>query len=139
MHGYRERSYDMGSYIKALGKYAVFSGRAPRKEFWGFTIVNYILWGVIVYFYRMFPDGVANNVMTAVAIMYFVLTIIPASALIFRRWHDLGRTGAWYWLNLVPGIGYIVTLCFFLYRGDSFTNQYGRDPYDRSPKRNRKR
>ena len=126
----------MISYIKAMGKYANFSGRSSRREFWGFAITNAVLWAIIIYLFGQFPDGVANNVMVAVAVMYFALTIVPTAAVIFRRWHDLGRTGAWSLLNFVPGIGLLVTLGFFLCRGDSFTNQYGADPY--SSKRRRK-
>ena len=128
----------MGSYIKALGKYATFSGRSPRMEFWGFTIVNSIIWGFMIWLWPQI-HGVGANIIFASAVMYFAVTITPAAALIFRRWHDLGRTGAWFFLNLVPGIGYIVTLCFFLYKGDSFTNKYGRDPYDNRLRRKRRR
>lgn len=127
----------MGSYIKAMGKYATFRGRASRREFWGFTIVNAVIWGIILYFLKMFPTGVSNNIMVAIVVMYFALTVIPSVALIFRRWHDLGRTGAWFWLNLVPGIGYITTLCFFLYKGDEFTNRFGPDPNRKTLKRKR--
>lgn len=125
----------MLSYIKAMGKYADFGGRASRREFWGFLITNSVLWGVIIYFLRRFPDGVENNVMIAVAVMYFALTIVPSVAIVFRRWHDLGRTGAWTLLNLVPGIGSIVTLCFFLSKGDGFNNRYGADPYSKKYRR----
>lgn len=129
---------DMGSYINALGKYATFSGRSPRMEFWGFTIVNAVIWGFLLW---LWPNtrGVATNILVAAAIMYFAVTITPACALIFRRWHDLGRTGAWFFLNFVPVIGYIVTLGFFLYKGDAFTNKYGRDPYDNRPRRKRRK
>ena len=128
----------MGSYIKALGKYAVFNGRSTRVEFWGFTIVNSIIWAIILYFYFQYTRGLAGNVMLAVVIIYFLLTITPAIALIFRRWHDLGRTGAWFMINFIPIAGTITTLCFFLYHGDRFTNKYGRDPYDRKLKRKRR-
>lgn len=128
----------MISYIKALGKYAVFRGRSTRMEFWGFTIVNMLMWLLWVYFFIKFPHGLANTVIWTVGIMYFLLTITPSIALIVRRWHDLGRTGLWTLINLVPIAGYITTLCFFLYRGETSTNKYGRDPYDRKLKRRRK-
>lgn len=129
----------MGSYIKVLGKYATFSGRAPRMEFWGFTIVNSIFWGFIIWLWLQFTQGIGNTVITTIAVMYFAVTVIPGTALIFRRWHDRGRTGAWFFINLVPMIGYIVTLGFFLYKGDEFTNRYGRDPYDTGIRRKRRR
>lgn len=127
----------MGSYIRCLGKYAVTRGRSTRMEFWGFTIVNAICWGIICYFFIKYPRGLANNVMTAIAIMYFLLTVTPAITVMMRRWHDIGRTGAWVLINLIPIAGTITTLGFFLYRGDNFTNKYGRDPYDKRLKRRR--
>lgn len=127
----------MGSYMRCLGKYAVFRGRSTRAEFWGFTIVNAICWGIIIYFFIKYPRGLANSVMTAIAIMYFLIMLTPSIAVMIRRWHDIGRTGAWVLLNLVPIAGTIATLGFFLYRGDNFTNKYGRDPYDKRLKRRR--
>ena len=127
----------MGSYVRCLGKYAVFRGRSTRKEFWGFTIVNAICWFIIGYFFLKYPRGLANSIMTAIAIMYFLITLTPTIAVMMRRWHDIGRTGAWVLINLVPLAGFIATLGFFLYRGDDFTNKYGRDPYDKRLKRRR--
>lgn len=129
----------MLSYINAFERYAVFRGRSTRVQFWSYTLVNLLLWGVIVYCFLKYPRGLANNVVTAIGIMYFVITIVPTLALISRRWHDIGRTGLWTLLNLVPGAGTIATLCFFLYHGDRFTNKYGRDPYDKKLKRRRSR
>ncbi|MCH5211562.1 MAG: DUF805 domain-containing protein [Oscillospiraceae bacterium] len=127
----------MVSYIRCFGKYAVVRGRSTRMEFWGFTIVNAICWFIIGYFFMKYPRGLANNVMTAITVMYFLLTITPSITVTMRRWHDIGRTGAWVLLNLVPLAGMFTTFGFFLYRGDNFTNKYGRDPYDRKLKRRR--
>ena len=127
----------MVSYIRCLGKYAVFKGRSTRMEFWGFTIVNAICWLIIGYLFIKYPRGLANSIMTTVAIIYFLVTVTPSIAVIMRRWHDIGRTGTWILLNLVPVAGWIATLGFFLYRGDNFTNKYGRDPYDKRLKRRR--
>ena len=127
----------MVSYIRCLGKYAVFRGRSTRMEFWGFTIVNVICWLIIGYLFMKYPRGLANSIMTTVAIIYFLLTVTPSIAVIMRRWHDIGRTGKWILLNLIPVAGWIATLGFFLYRGDNFTNKYGRDPYDKRLKRRR--
>ena len=121
----------MISYFTCLAKYAVFRGRAGRKEFWGFFIVNIIILCVILLLHAKYPLGTIHTVLTGIIVGYIVLTICPLLAVMSRRWHDLGRTGAWVWLNLVPVVGTFVSLCFFLGAGNYGTNEYGRDPIRR--------
>lgn len=119
------------SYLKCLSKYAVFKGRAPRREFWGFSIINIIILLIILILHASFQTGTLHTVLTYLVIIYAALTIVPSLAVMSRRWHDLGRTGLWVLLNLVPGIGTLVSLFFFLGRGDRGTNRYGRDPREK--------
>lgn len=125
----------MGAYFRCLGKYAAFGGRATRGEFWGYSIVNTIILAVMFYFYFTANDTLARNLSTAIVIMYGILCICPTLAVTARRWHDIGRTGKWLWLNLVPGIGTIVTLGFMLTKGEPCTNEYGRNPRERKIRR----
>lgn len=128
----------MLSYFRCLGKYAAFRGRAPRREYWGFTIVNAAIILAILILHATYQTGTIHTVLTYAVIIYAALTFIPALAVMSRRWHDLGRTGWWVLLNLVPGIGTVVSLFFFLGRGDRGTNDYGRDPREKKF-RNKKR
>ncbi len=125
----------MGSYFSCLGKYATFSGRSRRREFWGYTIVNAIILGIMTYFYLTAKTDTSQNLSTAVLIIYIIITACPTLAATVRRWHDMGRTGKWLWLNLVPGVGTFVTLCFMLCRGEDVTNEYGRNPRERRIRR----
>ncbi len=127
----------MGSYFSCLGKYATFSGRSRRREFWGYTIVNTIILGIMIYFYLTAKTDTSVNLSTAVLIIYIIITTCPTLAATVRRWHDLGRTGKWLWLNLVPGVGTLVTLCFMLGEGEDATNEYGRNPKERKIRRRR--
>ncbi len=127
----------MGSYFSCLGKYATFSGRSRRREFWGYTIVNSIILGIMTYFYLTAKTDTSQSLSTAVLIIYIVITVCPTLAATVRRWHDLGRTGKWLWLNLVPGVGTLVTLCFMLGPGEESTNEYGRNPKERRIRRRR--
>ena len=72
-----------------------------------------------------------------VLIIYILITICPTLAATVRRWHDLGRTGKWLWLNLVPGVGTVVTLGFMCCKGEDATNEYGRNPRERKIRRRR--
>lgn len=127
----------MGSYFSCLGKYATFSGRSRRREFWGYTIVNCIILAVIIYFYLTAKTDTSQGMSTAILIIYILITTCPTLAVTSRRWHDLGRTGKWLWLNLVPGVGTLVTLCFMLGDSETETNEYGRNPKERKIRRRR--
>lgn len=118
----------MGAYIKCLGRYVKFNGRASRAEFWGYSIVNLIIVCVLVVLQAKNATGTMGTVLVYVIGIYALATLLPTLAVMSRRWHDLGRTGLWVLLNLVPAVGTIVSLCFFLGRGESGRNEYGRDP-----------
>lgn len=115
-------------YIKCLKNYARFNGRAPRKEFWGYSLINAAIILTLLILHAVFETGILHNIMTYLVIAYVLGTILPTLAVISRRWHDIGRTGFWVLLNLIPGAGTLVTLCFFLRKGDEGKNYYGKDP-----------
>ena len=128
----------MASYFICLGKYATFGGRSTRLEFWGYNIVNAILVFALGYFYL--NAGENQTIATTVFVIYVLLTTCPTLAVLSRRWHDIGRTGKWLLLNLIPVVGTVVSYCFMLTQGEEGTNEYGRDPRERRyRKRNRRR
>lgn len=136
----------MISYIKCLGKYALFNGRSTRREFWGYTIINFlIIFGLVwIRSKTQLTSGDDDNIMKTLQkvieyafIVYILVTICPSFAVMCRRWHDIGRTGKWLWLNLVLGVGTVVSFFFFLGKGDEGTNEYGRDPREKSRKKRR--
>ena len=83
-----------------LSKYAVFSGRARRKEYWYFFLFN-----VIAGFIVGFLGGAMQKpkAMTALSIAFTLAFLLPSIAVAVRRLHDTGRSGWWYLLS-VPGI-----------------------------------
>lgn len=127
----------MGLYFKCLSKYATFSGRASRKEFWYYSIINAFIILLLLWININFQGGEILTASGCLLIFYIVLTLMPSLAVVSRRWHDIGRTGAWLLLNLVPIVGTVVTLGFFFTEGDKGTNYFGRDPYEVKFKRRR--
>ena len=111
--------------LMPIKRYADFSGRSRRKEYWMF-----VLFMVILYF-AMFAllsiaavvdsSGTLALLVSLVFMVGFLALIIPSIAVQVRRCHDQGKTG---WLILVPIYGFIL---MFL-EGDSGPNQYGPDP-----------
>ena len=111
----------MNWYLAVLKKYAVFSGRARRTEFWMFVLINFIV---------AIALGVVDMMLGTVVLglIYAVATIIPSLAVGARRLHDIGKTGWWQLIGLVPLIGLIVLIVFFVMDSNPGDNQYGPNP-----------
>lgn len=116
-------------YIKALTKYAVFGGRASRKELWYFVLLNilayYLLW--IVDIAIGWPDSRKEGYIGVLGSIFTLLILIPTVAVSVRRLHDTNRSGWWFLLGLIPFIG-VVFLVFMVQNSHSGTNQYGPNP-----------
>jgi uncharacterized membrane protein YhaH (DUF805 family) len=122
----------MNYYIEALKKYAVFEGRARRKEFWIYTLVNFAIVATLLGAFSLFLE--ANNpfamiICTLAFLGYSLFQIIPSIAVSVRRLHDTNRSGWWLLLSIfVPFIGPMVLFIFFITDSWSFENQYGIPP-----------
>jgi uncharacterized membrane protein YhaH (DUF805 family) len=104
-----------------LSKYATFSGRARRSEFWWFTlalILVYIVAGII-------DAAIGNQILEFVVLL---ATIVPSLAVTMRRLHDTGRSGWWILIGLIPIVGGIILLVFECGDSQPGTNQYGPSP-----------
>ncbi|WP_444996664.1 DUF805 domain-containing protein [Aliikangiella sp. IMCC44359] len=110
----------MEYFIAALKKYADFTGRARRKEYWMF-----ILFYIIFYFVAAIIDTVIGTfIITSVFALGMLIPSISAAA---RRLHDTSRSGWWQLIVLIPIIGSIV-LIVFLAQDSHAENQYGPSP-----------
>ena len=112
----------MNWYLEVLKKYAVFGGRARRKEYWMFCLFN-----IIVALVLAVIDGLAGT-SGVIAMLYSLAVLIPGIAVSVRRLHDTGRNGWWLLIVLVPAIGAIVFLVFMVQNSSPGKNQYGANP-----------
>ena len=101
----------MNWYLQALKKYADFSGRARRKEYWFF-----ILFYLIILIVLMIVDGFVGTQLGGAGFgiltcIYALAMLIPALAVTVRRLHDTGRSGWWILIQFVPLVGSIVWKC----------------------------
>lgn len=124
-------------YLTALKKYAVFSGRSSRPEFWWFTLVNIaLLLAIEITAFVISSVFGANSpallVLLAIEALILLATLIPGIAVSVRRLHDIGITGWWYFLNLVP-IANIVCLVWYATDGQHGPNKYGSNPNELTP------
>jgi uncharacterized membrane protein YhaH (DUF805 family) len=118
----------MSYYLEALKKYAVFSGRSRRMEFWYFVLFNIIVAVVLALIDTLLGTTTGVSSFGLLSGIYSLAVLIPTLAVIVRRLHDIDRTGWWILINLIPLIGTIVLLVFELTPGTPGSNRYGPDP-----------
>lgn len=118
----------MSWYFEVLRKYAVFSGRARRKEYWFFALFNFLVSIALVMVEAALGMGDLESGYGPISGLYSLAVIIPGLAVSVRRLHDTGRSGWWFLVVLVPLIGAIVLLVFTLLDSEAGTNEYGPNP-----------
>ena len=124
----------MESIKTCLQKYADFSGRAQLGEFWLFVVFLIISWCIIGITGFIIGAIVADDTLLIVAIIpMLVLLLLPSLAVSVRRLHDTGRSGWWILLLLIPVLGTIPVLVFFVLPGTVGPNRYGEFLHDSKP------
>ena len=118
----------MSWYLQALKKYAVFSGRSRRMEYWYFVLFNIIVSIVLGVIDGLLGTSGSYAGAGLLSGIYGLAVLIPSLAVTVRRLHDTDRTGWWILIALVPLIGVIVLLVFALLEGTPGDNQYGPNP-----------
>jgi uncharacterized membrane protein YhaH (DUF805 family) len=115
-------------YLEVLQKYAVFDGRARRKEYWMFLLINILVSVVLIAIDNLIGTFSHQASFGLLQGLYSLALLIPSIAVTVRRLHDTGRTGWWILISLVPLIGGIILLIFMVLDSEPGTNQYGPNP-----------
>jgi len=115
-------------YIEAFKKYAVFSGRSRRKEYWYFVLFNVIAAVVLSLIDMLLGTFSSSSNIGLLSGIYSLAVIIPTLALSVRRLHDTDRSGWWILIGLVPLIGSIVLLVFYVMDSTPGQNRFGPNP-----------
>ncbi len=113
-------------------KYADFSGRARRSEFWFFALFNVIVSIVanVIDSVLGLPDVGTSGLVSTLA---GLALLVPGLAVGARRLHDTGRSGWWLLIGLIPLIGAIVLIVFFVQDSHPQPNQHGPSPKGGAP------
>jgi uncharacterized membrane protein YhaH (DUF805 family) len=117
----------MNWYLDAWKNYTNFQGRARRKAFWMFALFNIIaivVLSVVEGLIGLRSEG-SYGILSG---LYSLAVILPALALAVRRLHDTGRSGWWILIGLIPLVGPIVLIVFYVTDSQPGTNQYGPNP-----------
>jgi len=116
----------MNWYLEALKKYAEFSGRSRRMEYWMFFLFNFII---------AIALAIVDVILGTTGILgglYGLAVLIPGITVSVRRLHDTDHSGWWLLIGLVPVIGLIVLLVFMVMSGNAGENRFGSDPKEAS-------
>ncbi len=95
--------------------YATFSGRARRREYWYFFLLRYIIIA-------------ATHESTGLSRLLILAIAIPMIAVGVRRLHDIGKSGWWYLICLIPLVGWIWLWVYFCIDSQKEDNKYGPSP-----------
>ena len=107
-----------------VDKYATFSGRATRSEYWYVVLFGYLL-ALLIVLLGMMVDS--PELIIGLSSVLSLILLVPGLAVCIRRLHDTGRSGWWYLLVLIPYIGAIALLVIFCLKSDE-DNKYGTKP-----------
>ncbi|QDU71398.1 DUF805 domain-containing protein [Mucisphaera calidilacus] len=118
----------MDWYLEPLEKYAVFTGRARRKEYWTFVLCNTLLAFVLA-----FIDGLMGTYNAEIGIgvlgsIFALAVLIPSFAVGVRRLHDSGKSGFLMLIVFVPVIGAIALLILMVLDSEPGENKHGPNP-----------
>lgn len=102
--------------------YFNFEGRASRSEYWYFFLFCFLIGIVVNLLVATIPD------LNLLPIIIGLILLIPGISFGVRRLHDTNRSGWWILIALIPIIGVIILIIFFLIPGDNGSNDFGMPP-----------
>jgi len=114
-------------YTGVLKKYAEFTGRARRQEYWMFVLINALIGagiGIVESILGLARDTGGGPISG----LYGLFVLVPGLAVAVRRLHDTGRSGWWLLLGLIPFFGWIALIVFLATDGQPQPNEYGPSP-----------
>jgi uncharacterized membrane protein YhaH (DUF805 family) len=111
-------------------KYAVFSGRASRREYWWWAVFAFLVWFLAFLLDVMFfPGSIRSDAyLGLLSGIAGVVLFLPNLAAAVRRLHDTDRSGWWWLIALIPIIGAIVLVVFLASSGTRGVNRFGPPP-----------
>jgi uncharacterized membrane protein YhaH (DUF805 family) len=140
--------------ILPIKRYADFSGRSRRMEYWSFALLNFVVIMVLAIVAAVI-GGVSGAFSQAesgdpsalfgflfggfglVIVLYWLAIIVPTLAVTVRRFHDRDMSGWWvlgfFVLGIIPFVGWIasiVQLVLMFLPGTPGPNRFGEDPKD---------
>ena len=123
-----------GEAVKSFwSHYSKFKGRSRRSEYWWIQLFLVLTNLAVAAIDLVLMNGdverfIANGGGGIVGLIWILVTIVPALAVLVRRLHDTGKSGWWVLIGFVPLVGGIVLLVFTVLDSDSGENKFGESP-----------
>jgi uncharacterized membrane protein YhaH (DUF805 family) len=122
--------------LMPLNRYADFSGRSCRREYWLFTLLQFILLifaAIVLVSFGVSKDEIETSqngifALVFISVIYLLVFWVPNISVTVRRLHDQGHTGWLYLIGFIPYIGGLIIFVMMFLPGTSGPNQYGDDP-----------
>ena len=125
-------------FLMPFKRYAEFSGRSRRKEYWSFVLAYAVIIGIIDIFNNLILTSASDNNSTGLAsislliscilCLFSLAVFVPMLAVGVRRLHDTGRSGWYLLIPLIPLIGSLILLYFQVQDSQPGINAYGPNP-----------
>ena len=107
-----------------LNHYADFNGRARRSEYWYYTLMV-VLISLVLSFLQSLTGWRLFSVISG---LVSLAVLVPGLAICWRRLHDIGKSGAYYFIVLIPIVGWILMIVWLCQDSQPGDNQYGPNP-----------
>lgn len=126
-----------------FSKYAVLTGRAPRSEFWWWSLFQFLIAAsfdamIIPQELRDLASTLATGVIPPldsthatvqlIGTLFSLALFLPTLAVTVRRLHDIGKSGWWYFYGIIPLLGWFTMLVWLCRKGTEGGNRFGADP-----------
>ena len=126
----------MNYYLSAFRQYAVFSGRSRRSEYWYFVLFNLIFAIIAMFLDKLLGTNFSINTISGTVklpygyfyLLYLLAVLLPSLAVAVRRLHDVGKSGWFFLICLIPIVGSIWLLVLMCIDSIPGPNQYGINP-----------
>ena len=117
-------------YITVINQYFNFKGRSRRKEYWMYTLFNiiFLLTAVLLDNYLIGLTIEGDIPIGFLTFSYYFFVLIPTMALTVRRLHDIGKSGWFYLIALIPYIGGLILILLMCIEGQPASNKWGENP-----------
>ena len=111
-----------------MKKYVVFSGRARRTEYWMFALINTIFSFLLLVLDNVLGTTTEDKKSGLFTGLFALATMLPNLAVYVRRLHDVGKSGWWMFIGLIPIVGVIWLFVLTVRDSQPDDNEYGENP-----------
>ncbi|MEY5043942.1 MAG: hypothetical protein RJA19_1169 [Bacteroidota bacterium] len=115
----------IASYLEAWRRYADFGGRSTRGEYWWFVLGHFLAMGALWGFESAMGWAGEDGGLGLLSALYQIAIFIPSWAIVVRRLHDIGKSGWYFWVVLIPFLGFVWLFFLLVERSEPGANRWG--------------